>query len=141
MFVESFQVFFIGSFQFFFKWPALPQFQHSSWLLDLDSLLPFLDLDLSRPKILPYSLPLVSRFRTALEHEVSPESLLRTSSLRIKSRISSYLSFFPPLQNYPAIVMASQLFGKDAKTINAQISLISVECCTFKLLNFHMLIS
>jgi hypothetical protein len=121
-FVELFPVFFLGSLQFFLKWPVLPQIQHSGWLPHPDSLLPFLDLDLSHPEFLPYPLPLVSRFKATPKHEASLESLLRISALGIKSLISLYLSLLFPAKLLTAILMAPQMFGKYAKTINAWIS-------------------
>ena len=45
-----------------------------------------------------------------------------TSSLKIKSQISLYLSLFFPAKLLTAILIASQLFGKEAKRINARTS-------------------
>ena len=67
-------------------------------------------------------LPLISRFRAKPNLEVSPASFLRISLARIKSHISLYLNFSFPVELLTAIFIASQLFGKEAKTISARIS-------------------
>ncbi|KAG2674539.1 hypothetical protein I3760_13G141800 [Carya illinoinensis] len=85
---ESCSFFFFASLQLFLKWPILPQFQHCTCFPDLDLLLPLRDFDLPRFELLLAPLPLVSRFKAELEVDASPVSLLRTSSLRIWSRIS-----------------------------------------------------
>ena len=81
-----------------------------------------LDFDLPWFEFQSLPLPLVSRFRAEPDPEVSPASLRRISSARIKSRISLYLSFSFPVELLTAILIASQLFGKEAKTIRARIS-------------------
>ncbi|KAG6630517.1 hypothetical protein CIPAW_13G024000 [Carya illinoinensis] len=85
---ESCSFFFLASLQLFLKWPILPQFQHCTCFPDLDLLLPLQDFDLPRFELLLVPLSLVSRFKAELEVDASPVSLLRTSSLRIWSRIS-----------------------------------------------------
>ena len=50
-------------------------------------------------------------------------SLLQTSSLKIKSQISSYLSLLFLAELLTATLMTSQLFGKEAKRINTWTSL------------------
>ena len=102
-------------------------FSHSSSIIlpDLDLLLfclEFLDFDLPRFEFLLLPLPLVSRFRAEPDPEVSPASLLRISSAKIKSRMSLYFSFSFLVELLTTILIVSQLFGKEAKTISAQIS-------------------
>ena len=123
-FAESSLFFFLGLLHWFLKWPIFPQFQHCTCWPDLDLLLfrlEFLDFDLPRFEFLSLPLPLVSRFRAEPNLEVSPASLWRISSTRIKSHISLYLSFFFPVELLTAILIASQLFGNEAKTIRARI--------------------
>jgi hypothetical protein len=66
-----------------------------------------MDFDLPRPEFIPYPLPLVSRFKAKPELEALPESLLHTSSIRINSSISSYLSLLFPTEFLTTILMAS----------------------------------
>ena len=80
--------------------------------------LEFLDFDLSRFEFLSLPLPFVSRFRAEPDLEVSTASLLRIFSARIESYMSLYFSFSFPVELLTAILIASQLFGKEAKTIS-----------------------
>ena len=66
-------------------------------------------------------LPLFSMTRAWSCALFTPTSLPRTSLLRIKSRISLYLSLLFYAELLTTILMASQLFDKDTKTINARI--------------------
>ena len=84
--------------------------------------LEFLDFDLSRFEFLSLSLPFVSRFRAESDHKVSLAFLLRISSTKTRSRMSLYFSFSFLVELLTANLIASQLFGKEAKTINAWIS-------------------
>ena len=89
---------------------------------DLDLLLfrlEFLNFNLPRFKFLTLPLALVLRFSAKPDPEVSPAFLLRISSARIKSHMSLYFNFSFPIELLTAILIASQLFGKEAKTIKA----------------------
>ena len=122
---ESSSFFFLGLLHWFLKWPIFPQFQHCTCCPDLDLplfRLEFLDFDLPRFEFLSLPLPLVSRFRAKPDLEVSPASLLWISLARIKSHMSLYFSFSFLVKLLTAILIAYQLFGKEAKTIRAQIS-------------------
>ena len=66
--------------------------------------------------------PLVSRFREELDPKVSLTSLLRISSARTISCMSLNFSFSSLVELLTTILIASQLFGKEAKTISARIS-------------------
>ncbi|PON98469.1 hypothetical protein TorRG33x02_057030 [Trema orientale] len=105
-------------------WPVLPQFQHFGLLLDLDLSLPFLDLDLPRPRLVFFSLllSLFSRFRAKLNDVPSPESILRTSSAKIRSLTSLNYNFHLPTELLTAVLIGSQLVGRKAKRIRARTS-------------------
>ena len=123
--VESSSFFFLGLLHCLLKWLVFPQFQHCTCWLDLDLLLfqlEFLDFNLPRFEFMSLPLPLVSRFRAEPDPEISPTSLLQIFSTRIKSYMSLYFSFSFPVELLTAILIASQLFGKEAKTISAWIS-------------------
>ena len=67
-------------------------------------------------------IPLFSMTRAWSCALFTPTSLPWTSLLRIKSRISLYLSLLFYAELLTTILMASQLFDKETKTINARIS-------------------
>ena len=122
---ESSSFFFLGFLHCLLKQSVFPQFQHCTCWPDLDLFLfrlEFLDFDLPRLEFLSLPLLLISRFRAEPDLEVSPASLLRISTARIKSRMSLYFSFSFLIELLTAIFIASQQFGKEAKTISAQIS-------------------
>ena len=56
------------------------------------------------------------------ELELSPESFLRTSSAKIKSRMSSYFSLDFPAELLTAVLIPSQLLGSEASKMSARIS-------------------
>ena len=123
---KSSSFFFLGLLHYLLKWHVFPQFQHCTCWPNLDLLLfrlKFLDFDLPRLEFLSLSLPLVSRFKVEPDLEISPSSLLGIFSIRIKSHMSLYFSFSFPVELFIVILIASQLFGKKAKTISTRISL------------------
>ena len=120
--VELSSFFYLGLLHCLLKWPIFPQFQHCTCWPNLDLLLfwlEFLDFDLLQLEFLSLLLPLVSRFRAEPDLEVSPTSLLWISLARIKSHMSLYFSFSFLVELLTAIIIASQLFGKEAKTNSA----------------------
>ena len=122
---KSCPFFFLGFLHWFLKWHVFPQFQHCTCWPDLDLLLfrlEFLNFDLPRFEFLSLPLSLVSRFRAEPNPEVLPTSLLRISSAKIKSHMSLYFRFSFLVELLTVILIASQLFGKEAKTISARIS-------------------
>ena len=122
---ESSSFLFLGLFLCLLKRPVFPQFQHCTCWLDLDLLmfqLEFLDFDLPWFEFLSLPLPLVSRFRVEPNLEVLPTYLLRIFLARIKSCMSLYFSFSFLIELLTTILIASQLFGKEAKMISARIS-------------------
>ena len=94
-------------------WPLFSQYKHSlvslNWDLFLDYELPlnFRSLGPLLPPLLLFSV--TKAWSCALSIFAS---LLRISSLKIKSQISSYLSLFFPAKLLTAILMAFQLFDK-----------------------------
>ena len=105
-------------------WPFFPQWKHSLVFVYWDLSLDF-DLSLNVTRSLRHVfllLPMFSMTKAWPSALSMHASLLWTSLLKIKSRMSSYLSLPFPTELLTAILMASQLFGKKAKTINARIS-------------------
>ena len=90
------------------KWPLFLQWNHSlvslNWDLSLDC-----DLPLNFQSLGPLLLPLLLFSMTKAWYCALSifASLLQTSSLKIKSRISSYLSFLFPAELLTTILMAS----------------------------------